>query len=71
MNSTFESLYEKLDRIGKGSFGKVYECRRLSDGAIFAVKEIDIENEQILELALKEITMMEKTQDTPYMVKYI
>jgi hypothetical protein len=45
MNSEFESLYEKLDRIGGGSFGKVYECKRLSDGAIFAVKEIDIESQ--------------------------
>ncbi len=71
MNSAFESLFERLDRIGKGFFGKVYQCRRLSDGAIFAVKEIDIQSEKMLELALREITIMEKTQDTPYMVKYI
>ena len=30
--------------IGRGSFGKVYKCRRKSDGVMFAVKEIDIEN---------------------------
>ncbi len=44
MNSTFESLYEKLDHIGGGSFGKVYKCKRLKDGAIFAVKEIEIKS---------------------------
>ena len=71
MEATFESLYEKMNRIGGGSFGKVYRCRRRSDGAIFAVKEIDIELDKVLNLTLKEITIMEKTQDTPYMVKYI
>jgi serine/threonine protein kinase len=71
MNSAFETVYAKLERIGKGTFGKVYRCRRRSDGAFFAVKEIDIENESILHQVLKEITIMEKTQDSPYMIKYI
>ncbi len=38
---------------------------------MLAVKEIDIENDSMLHYALKEITVMEKTQDIPYMVKYI
>ena len=48
MDSTFESLYEKINRIGGVSFGKVYSCRRRSDGVMFAVKEIDIEKDEDL-----------------------
>jgi serine/threonine protein kinase len=49
MDSLFESLYEKLNRIGRGTFGKVYKCRRRSDSAMFAVKEIDIEKDEVLQ----------------------
>jgi serine/threonine protein kinase len=72
MDETFESLYEKMmPPIGSGTFGNVYKCRRINDGAIFAVKEIKIKNYTTLHYALKEITAMEKTQDTPYIVKYV
>jgi serine/threonine protein kinase len=60
-----------MNRIGGGTFGNVFKCKRKSDGALFAVKEIIIQNHTNLEYALKEITAMEKTQHTPYIVKYI
>jgi serine/threonine protein kinase len=71
MESTFESLYEKMNPIGGGQFGSVYKCKRKSDCAIFALKEINIQNDIFKYYALKEITAMEKSKDTPYIVKYI
>ena len=71
MDTTFENLYEKINRIGSGTFGIVYSCRRKNDGAMFAVKEINIENDSMLHMAEKEITVMEKTQCARYMLRYI
>ncbi len=44
MESTFESLFDRMDRIGGGAFGNVFKCKRKIDGALFAVKEINIQN---------------------------
>jgi serine/threonine protein kinase len=60
-----------LDLIGGGTFGKVFRCQRKCDGEIFAVKEIELKEDNSLYYGLKEITAMEKTQDTPYIIKYI
>lgn len=32
--------FEDLECIGRGGFGEVYRCRRLSDGRVFARKRI-------------------------------
>ena len=34
--------FEILHRLGKGSFGTVYKCRRVSDGEIYAMKRVNI-----------------------------
>ena len=34
--------YEVVKKIGKGSYGKVYEVRRKSDNEIFAMKTLEI-----------------------------
>lgn len=33
--------YQRLEEIGKGSFGSVHKIRRLSDGKVLCWKEID------------------------------
>ena len=33
--------YERLQEIGKGSFGSVYKIKRKSDGMVLCWKEID------------------------------
>jgi len=37
---TFDSKFEKGKLLGQGAFGDVFEARRISDGALFAVKVI-------------------------------
>jgi len=34
--------YEILKKIGKGSYGKVYQVKRKSDNEIFAMKTLEI-----------------------------
>ncbi|TNJ30039.1 Kinase, NEK [Giardia muris] len=38
---SFENAYEKLLMIECGGFGKVYKCKDLATGVIYAVKEVD------------------------------
>ena len=33
--------YERIEEVGKGSFGSVYKIKRKSDGKILCWKEID------------------------------
>ena len=35
--------YEKIKIIGRGAYGTVYLCRRLSDGCLFIIKQIPVE----------------------------
>lgn len=36
--------YEKIKSIGRGAFGTVYLCRRISDGCHFIIKQIPVED---------------------------
>ncbi len=40
-----ESLYQKGGYLGRGSFGMVYKCTRISDGKQLALKEINFTHE--------------------------
>jgi len=35
--------YEKIKTIGRGAYGTVYLCRRISDGCLFIIKQIPVE----------------------------
>lgn len=41
LNQLIES-YEVIKKIGKGSYGKVYQVKRKADGEIFAMKTLEI-----------------------------
>ena len=45
MNNVFENTIINV----YGGWGKVYKCRRRSDSAMVAVKEIDIEKDEVLQ----------------------
>ncbi|KAH8072299.1 serine/threonine kinase [Aureococcus anophagefferens] len=52
--------FEILHRLGKGSFGTVYKCRRVSDGEIYAMKRVNISHMKDAEIgdALTEIRVL-------------
>lgn len=52
--------YEKLNRLGEGSYGVVYKCRDHETGSLVAVKRF-VESEEdpaIRKIALREIRLL-------------
>lgn len=52
--------YEKLSRLGEGSYGVVYKCRDHESGGLVAVKRF-VESEEdpaIRKIALREIRLL-------------
>ena len=54
------SLYEKFERIGKGTFGVVYKARNKETKEIVALKKImlEVENEGVPSTAIREISLL-------------
>ena len=52
--------YEKLSKIGEGSYGVVFKCRHRDSGQVVAIKKF-VESEEdpvIKKIALREIRML-------------
>ena len=64
--------YEKLDKVGEGTYGVVYKCRKKDDGRIVALKKIRLENEDegIPSTAIREISILKQLKH-PYIVNLL
>ncbi|PXF45764.1 Serine/threonine-protein kinase svkA [Gracilariopsis chorda] len=63
-------MYEKLECIGKGTFGEVFKGRELSTGKIVALKLIDLEKmDEEIDVIQREIEVMRQISN-PYVVQY-
>jgi len=64
--------YELGERLGKGSFGRVWKATRKFDGKVVAIKEIDYTDMSTKQrqMLVNEVNILRKLQ-SPYVVKYI
>ena len=63
-----EAEFQKIDKLGSGSFGVVWLVQQRSDGAQFAMKEIDLRKPG-LQQVMKEVETMMKLPPHPNIVK--
>ena len=60
--------FTKREKLGQGSYGVVYLMQRRSDGALFAMKEIDL-RKLGMQLAMKEVETMTRLPPHPNIVR--
>lgn len=62
--------YDKLEKIGEGTYGVVYKCMERSSNEIVAVKKIrmEMEDEGLPSTAIREISIL-KELNHPNIVK--
>lgn len=54
--------YEKLERVGEGTYGVVYKARHVATGEIYALKKIRLEHEEegVPSTAIREISLLKE-----------
>jgi len=61
MSSRLEQ-FDNIEKIGEGTYGKVYRCRHKNTGDLFALKKIYLEAEEegIPSTAIREIALLKE-----------
>jgi cyclin-dependent kinase 2 len=65
--------YERLERVGEGTYGVVFKARDNVQKDIVAVKKIKLENddEGVPSTAMREISILKELQPHPNIVEYL
>lgn len=63
-SSSMASIYQKIEKIGEGTYGVVYKARDRESGRIVALKKIRLESEEegVPSTAIREISVLKELQ---------
>jgi len=64
-----EEVFEMVDIIGEGAYGLICTCRNIKQNKIFAIKFLEIEEEDELHL-LNELSILKEAEECQFTVKY-
>lgn len=65
--------YEKLEKVGEGTYGKVYKAKEKATGQIVALKKtrLEMDEEGIPPTALREISLLQMLSQSVYIVRLL
>jgi cyclin-dependent kinase len=65
--------YEKLEKIGEGTYGKVYKAKCQKTGQLVALKKtrLEMEEEGVPSTALREISLLQMLSESIYIVRLL
>lgn len=65
-------LYEKLEKVGEGTYGKVYRAREKATGKIVALKKTRLpeDDEGVPPTTLREVSLLRMLSIDPHVVRF-
>lgn len=71
MFQEFNNRYEKVERLGEGTYGVVFKCKDTVHNTFVALKKIKLENEDegVPSTAMREISILKELQPHPNIVQ--